>query len=166
MKLLLLIPFLTVSNLFVSAQDFTVPNVKFDSTSDYALYNKDIVQCFNWLMSNPCNEDLGKRDSASRFLDNWIEGTPTITVTISQDVITYIDTSPDLVLIFMGGWVTNALSSDDYSNETGSLAGTLAVLRYYSINKDFLRQDDHIDKLLKLQKKGKLEKFVRCGVKS
>ena len=154
-----------VSN-HASAQTFEVPtDYVFDSTTDYSLYEEAVVDCFNWLMDSPCNIDLVKRKAATSFLNKWIEQTPTITVTVNQDIVTYYNSSPDLLIIFMGGWVANAITTGDSLDYDGALAGTKAVLTYYQKNKDYLKQDDHIDKLIVRQAKGKLEKYIRFALK-
>ena len=148
------------------AQDVVVPvHYTFDSTTNYAQYNDTITTCFDYLMNQSCNLDLVKRKAVTDFLTKWIEATPTVTVTINHDVLTYYDTSPELVIIFMGGWVVNAIKSDGYTEYEGSMAGTNAVLDYYTKNKPHLKKDDHIDTLIQKRDKGKLEKFVRCSVK-
>ena len=166
LKLWLSILIICVSMVSASAQEFEVPSdYTFDSTTNYAAYDSSIIACFHWLMNEPCNVDLVKRKSARKFLNDWIEATPTVTVTISQDVLPYLESSPDLVLYFMGGWVVHALNASDYDEVSASLAGTEAVLTFYTKNKSFLRQDDHIDRLLVLKKRGKLEKRIRRSVK-
>jgi hypothetical protein len=146
----------------IKAQTFEVPvDYVLDSTADFGQYEQSVIDCFNWLMEAPCNVDLVKREAASTFLNKWIEGTPSVIVTINANVLTYMDTSPDLILIFMGGWAVHTLQSEDDNDVSGSLSGTYAVLDYYNKNIDFLRKDEHIDKLIKYRKKGKLEKFIR-----
>lgn len=166
MKRLLTLALLVFTTHLAYGQDFDVPtNYVLDSASDYKDYEPTVVACFQWLMTSPCNEDLVKRKAVGKFLNDWIEGAPHITVNINPDVVTYMDSSPELLLIFMGGWVEHVITTGDDSQYSGSLAGTMAVLSYYTSNKDYLRTDNHIDVLLSKQRKGKLEKFIRCSVK-
>jgi hypothetical protein len=149
-----------------SAQDVTVPvDYTFDSTTNFTQYHDTVIACFDYLMNTSCNVDLVKRKAVTDFLSKWIEATPTVEVSINKDVITYYDSSPELVIIFMAAWVVNYFKSANYSELEGSIAGTHAVLDYFIKNESHLKQDDHIDKLIDKRNKGKLEKFVRYSVK-
>jgi hypothetical protein len=60
--------FLT-SGLLLSAQDFVVPkNFSATKPEDYSKYENDIIQCINWIMTVPVNEQADKRKEAYAFL--------------------------------------------------------------------------------------------------
>ncbi|MFT5723230.1 MAG: hypothetical protein ACI9JN_000339 [Bacteroidia bacterium] len=147
------------------AQDFEVPkDYVLESAADYEKYEDAVLDCVDWLMETPANDDLVKRKAANRFLLAWVTGSPNITITLSADVLPYLKTSPGMLLVYFGGWVKHALEEKDYDNAiAGSLAGTEWVLDFYTKNRSMLSKDKNIEKLLKLREKGKLKSFIESN---
>jgi len=103
---------LMATALGICAQDFEVSkNYQFDQAEDYAAYEQDVIECFNWLMNTPINEQTEKRRAAYAFLVTWISGSPNVTIEISPQIVTFIEGPPDLLMMFMGGWTKYALQS-------------------------------------------------------
>jgi len=70
-------------------------------------------------------------------------------------------TSPDLLMIFMGGWAKYSLESKDFKNKnSGSMAGIESVIEFYTKNKDFMPKDKNIEKYIKMKDKGTLKEYI------
>jgi hypothetical protein len=162
MKTITLTLILTVISLQLFSQDFEVPkNYKLDKAEDYATYEPDVVKCFDWLMKTPVNEQAAKRKEANAFLIKWLSGSPSVSLEIKQEIVTFMGSSPDLFMIFMGGWAKYALESKDYKNKiAGNLAGIESVIEFYKKNKDFVPKDKNIEKYIEMKDKGTLKGFI------
>jgi hypothetical protein len=144
------------------SQGFEVPkNYKLDNAKDYAQYQDDVVKCFDWLMKTPLNEQTEKRGEANAFLLKWLSGSPDLSIDIKPDIVTFMGTSPDLLMIFMGGWAKYSLESKDFSNKiAGSKAGIEAVIEFYTKNRDLMSKDKNVEKYIKMKDKGTLKAYI------
>lgn len=144
------------------AQDFQVPkNYKLEKAEDYAPYEQDVIAAFDWLMDTPINEQAKLRKETSTFLITWLTGSPNVTISLNINVISFMETTPDLLVIFMGGWAKYSLESKDFDNKiAGNIAGVEAVIEFYTKNKDSLKKDKHVEKYIKMKKKGTLKDYI------
>lgn len=160
--------FLTVvvlftSTLFVSAQEFQVPtNYTLEKEEDFIKYEKDIIDCIRWMEDTPLNQQTEKRKEASAFFIKWLIGAPQVSVEISSDIVNFADTNPMLLIIFMGGWTDMVLANPEYRQDRikGNMAGLESVISFYKKGNG-IKKDKNVDKYIKLQSKGELEKFVK-----
>ena len=153
---------LALLGLTLYAQDFTVPpNYKLEKESDYAQYEQDVVRCVDWLLATPVDEQPAKRKQANAFLLQWLTGSPTVSIEINPQIVTFMEGSPEYLMIFMGGWAKHALETKDYSNKAaGSLAGIESVLAFYAKNQGVLKKDKNLEKYVKMKEKGTLQAYV------
>ncbi|MBC5774896.1 hypothetical protein H8S95_12540 [Pontibacter sp. KCTC 32443] len=155
---------LLISALSISAyaQNFEVPqNYKLVAKEDYAPYEQDIVNCVNWLAETPVNQETDKRQEANAFLFKWVSGSPNVHVELNDKVVTFIGTSPELLLVYLGGWAKRSITTKDYDNKIeGSLAGIESVIAFYTKNREHLPKDKAVEKYIKLKEKGELRDFI------
>lgn len=146
----------------IYSQDFEVPkDYKLVKAEDYALYKQDVVNCVDWLIKTPLNEQAAKRKEANAFLLKWISGSPDVNIEIKPQIVTFMKSSPDILIIFMGGWTKYSIVNKDYNNKiAGSLAGIEAVIEVYTKNKDDMYKDRNIEKYIKMKDKGTLKEYI------
>jgi Tfp pilus assembly protein PilF len=137
---------------------------KLETPEDYAKYEDDVVNSFNYLMTSPVNKDVVMRRDLSAFLLRWVTGSPNVSIEISADVVTYLDCE-ECLLIFMGGWTKYAIESEDYGNKLmGNLKGTESVIEFYKSNKRTLGHNNEIEKLIKLSNSKKLKAWIESRI--
>lgn len=153
--------FLTIS-LGLFGQDFNVPkDYKLVKAEDYAPYEQDIINCVDWLVKTPLNEQPEKRKEANTFLLKWLTGSPNVSIEIKQEIVTFMGTSPDLLMIFMGGWAKYSLESKDFNNKVeGCKAGINSVIEFYKSNRQVLPKDKNVEKYIKMKDKGTLSEYI------
>lgn len=163
-----------VSCHILSAQTFEVPkDYQLITKEDYAPYEPDIVKCVDWLIATPIDKEREKRADASAFFLKWISGSPTVHVTIDSKIVDFMDEkTPELLLIFMGGWAKNTIETSNYKNTVaksqedadgtvaGNMAGIEAVINFYNNNKKLLPKNKNVENYIKLQKKGELKSYI------
>lgn len=143
------------------SQDFEVPkNYKLEKADDYETYEQDVIHCFDWLMTTPVNEQTDKRE-ASAFLIKWLVGSSSVHIEIKPEIVNFIESSPELLTAYLGGWAKYSLESKDFDNKIkGSMAGIESVIEFYVKNKAHLPKDKNIEKYIKMKEKGTLVAFI------
>jgi hypothetical protein len=90
-----------------------------------------------------------------------LTGSPNVSIDIKPEIVTFVGDTPELLLIFMGGWAKYSLESKDFKNKIGgSTAGIEAVIEFYTKNKDLLSKDKNIEKYIKMKDKGTLKDYI------
>ena len=146
----------TVSNEADGGEEF-----RLETAEDYAKYEQLVINGHNWLLNTPVEQEVAKRKEINGFLVQWISGSPSVSVEITESIVTYLG-CPDCLMMFMSGWTAKALESGDFDNKfEGNLAGTESVIAFYKSNKKVLGKNKAIEKLAKLKEKGKLKDFIR-----
>ena len=153
----------TFSGLF--AQAFEVPkNFNPKTADDYAPYEADVIKSVDWLMSMPFVLEKQKREQVNAFLLKWITGSPNVHIDIKPEIVTFIGGTPDLLMIFMGGWTKYSLETKKFDDKVGgSLAGLNSVIEFYLNNRKSLPKDKNIEKYIKMKEKGELEDYVKSN---
>lgn len=163
MKKVLLTLVLSIFTIALFAQTFEVPtDCKLEKAEDYAKYEKDVLSCIDWLAQTPVNEQSAKRKEANAFLLKWLTGSPDVHIDIKPGIVTFMDSSPELLMIFMGGWAKYSIEKEEPKNNVaGSMAGIEAVISFYQSNKAYLKKSKEVEKYIKMKEKGKLEDYVK-----
>lgn len=108
-QLLVLLAFIATTQIVIG-QELKIPeNYTLEKKEDYAQHEKDIINCINWLVNTPINNQVNKRKEASTFLMNWLAGSPNVTIEISSLIINFTEKNPDL-LINIYGWMDEICS--------------------------------------------------------
>ena len=163
---LIMVLLLTISQWAV-AQSFTVPkDYKLKKKSDYAKYEQDFIGAVNWLEQVPVGEQTHKRSKVDRFVIEWISGSPDISVVIKENIVVFTDKNPNLLVNFLGGWGKYALEHpEDKDDEVKcNVAGIRSAIKVYQLGGE-IKKDKKMEKLIKLDKNGKLEEWVREQLK-
>lgn len=112
-------------------------------------------------MKTPVGTRTKDRQSINAFVLQWITGSPTVSIELTESIVTYMG-NPDCLMMFLSGYTKYAIENKDGKNRfNGSLAGTLAVIDFYTANKKELGKIKAIEKLIKLKNKNKLEDFIK-----
>jgi hypothetical protein len=161
MKKLALIIFISFS-FNALAQDFEVPeNYVLKTKQDYAKYEKDFIKAVDWITATPLNKEMAKRKKAYQFIIHWLEGSPTVTVNLNGKIIN-ADFPPDCLLVYMGAYAKNIILQKEKATAlSNNLTAINTLITFYKKNKKQLGRNKTIEKYIKLQKKNKLEKFLK-----
>lgn len=162
MKTLILTFFVTALTFGTFSQNYSIPqNYKLEKAEDYAPYEDDVVKTFDWFMKTPANAEASKRKEAGAFLIKWLSGSPNVQLELNEKIVTFMGSSPELLIVFLGGWAKYSLESNDFDNKiAGNMAGLEAIITYYESNKSILPKDSNVEKFVKMKNKGTLKGFV------
>lgn len=133
-----------------------------DTEADYLRYEDDVVNGFIYLVESPVDEKPEQRKALSKFLVEWVLGSPTVSIEISEKVAPYLEKNPEYLIHFLGGTAVYQIKTRDLTDRYKSyVAGTEFVIFFYNKNKKTLGKNKEIEKLIKLQKKDKLTAFIK-----
>jgi hypothetical protein len=95
------------------------------------------------------------------YLMQWMTGTPTVSIEVSQAVAPFMACA-DCLMAFLAGWTKYRLEND-YSKDrlAGTMAGITHTIAFYESNKKALGRKAEIEKLIKKNKKGELEGYIK-----
>lgn len=168
MNRLFLITVMALAAMTTFAQDIDVPqNPSLKTNEDYVALEPTVMAAIDWLLKTPPGGDQEeKRKDVEAFLLKWMSGTKAISMGIDSKILTFMDSSPDLLMIFMAGWSKYALETKEGDNQvTGNIHGLEAVIDYYTKFKQSSAKDKHVEKYIKMKADGTLSKFIEKNVR-
>jgi hypothetical protein len=131
---------------------------------EFVASEQKILATIEWLEITPFDKDVEKRTNQKALLVAWLTNSPTVTLEVNADVLTFTKKNPDLMITFMGGWTKYSLQNN-YSSDNiqGSLAGIKSAIKVYKNLS--LKKDKEVEKLIELESKGELENWVKDKMK-
>jgi len=144
------------------AQEFEVPkNSVLKEKVDFSKYESEVLKGIDWLLQTPLNAQPEKRKEINTFVITWVTGSPDVSIEVKPEIVSFMKSNVDLLMIFMCGWTKYSLENKDYNNKIkGSQKGVEAVIEFYIKNKENLKKDKNVEKYIKLKEEGKLEDFI------
>lgn len=160
--LLLSILLLSSATTFAQNQELLdgLPTTK----EEFIASEKKVLATIDWLENTPIDQEPGKRKLQNAMLVSWLTNSPTVTLEINADVLTFTKKNADLLILFMGGWTRFSLQNG-YSKDAvqGSLAGIKSAIKVYKSG--LLKKDKEMQKMVDLDEKGELEAWVKTKLK-
>ena len=155
---------LTVNSLF--GQEFKVPeNYSFKVAADYTKYEKDIIAAAKWLMETPFDQQTEKRKEVSKFVILWVNGSPTVRVEINPTILKFNEKNEGMLVLWMACCakyvLENNYSTDMRAKHKAALKDLISV---YEAGKG-IKKDKEMEKLIKSDKAGKLDKWLDKNLK-
>jgi hypothetical protein len=143
------------------SQDFKLPSkTTFDSQQDYDNAEPTIINCINYLENQPVDDTSRQRKQINAYLIAWASGTDKISIGLRGYTNKYFKKYPNLMVIFIGGWVKYSLENNYEKDELrGNVNGLLSIINVYQ-KSNGIKADDEIIDLIKIYESGDLEKFV------
>lgn len=142
------------------AQSITVPNYKFDKDEDFKKYEPQILECINWLNSQPMTVEPEKRKAAEKFILEWIIGTPDVSVELNTNTVNFSSSSANLIVYYFAGAAKYILDGGEKDNKVKiTAAGLRNVIAIHTANK--FKKDKSIEVLIKQEKNGNLDAWIK-----
>ena len=162
-----IIPFFAISLFLITTQQAFGQELLMDlptTKEEFIASEKKVLATIDWLEVAPFEKEDDKRNKEKVVLLAWITNSPTVTLEINANVLTFNKKNPDLMLTFMGGWTKFCLQNN-YStdNVKGSFAGIKSVIKVYKNLS--LKKDKEVEKLIVMDDKGELENWVKSKMK-
>ncbi|MCS3802169.1 hypothetical protein [Niastella sp. OAS944] len=127
----------------------------------YLKSEPNVLATINWLENTPLNQDAEKHKQQFSLLTGWVMNSPTVDLTLDENVVTFTKENKELLSFFMAGYTKYALENNHSKDEVkGSIAGVRSVIKVYKKGNG-IKKDESVEKLVKLEAKGELEKWVQ-----
>jgi hypothetical protein len=158
-KQFLLLSALSIFSFNVFAQDLleSLPGSK----EEFIKSEPRVLNTINWLENTPMDQQEAKRQQQKALFVGWITNSPTVTIEVNSNILTFTKKNAELLIIFMGGWtrysLQNSYSQDIYQ---GTLAGVKAAIKVYKMDNG-IKKDKAMDKIITMDENGELEKWVK-----
>ncbi|RYD56039.1 MAG: hypothetical protein EOP56_13980 [Sphingobacteriales bacterium] len=161
-RILLAVMFSFAATTLFAQKAPTIPeDIEYETQGDFKKMEQYVMPIVNWIESVPMTTEDPTYKKASQFLMEWTNGSESVNLEFDQDVITFAQTSPDLLLYFITGWTRWELAHPGKNDKVkNNLAGIEGVLKFYKGQKD-IAQNDELDMLYALREKNQLEGWVK-----
>jgi hypothetical protein len=131
-----------------------------ETPEDYERLAPLAMKIFDWLYQSPVGQEAEKRQQFNAFLLQWVSGTPTVSIMISEEIVPYMK-DVECLMIFMGAYSKHALQAEKQDATDATYYATQQVLDFYDRNKKALGRNKEIEKLAKLEKENDLKKYIK-----
>lgn len=127
----------------------------------YLKSEKNVLATINWLENTALDKEAEKHKQQFSLLTGWVMNSPTVDLTLDERVVTFTKENKELLSFFMAGYTKYALENDHSKDEVkGSIAGVRSAIKIYKKGVG-LKKDQAMEKLVQLENKGELEKWVK-----
>ena len=128
--------------------------------AEFVASEKQVINTIDWLENTPVDQNVEKRDAQKALLVAWITNSPTVTLNVNADILTFTKKNPELIIYFMGGWTRYSLQNN-YSTDVilGSTAGIRSVIDVYK--KGWFKKDKEMEKIIEMDQKGELDSWIK-----
>jgi len=161
MKKILTLAIVLFLGLNLMAQDNDkAQGLELKTEEDYKKMEPVILRGIDWLQETPVAESKKERKEISGLLMLWMSGTPSVSIAIVEGLVPM--GNPDCMIAFMCGWTKYSLDNN-YSKDNLKCAKAAVehTIEFYNKNKKDIGKSKDVENLIKKQKKGTLEKYIK-----
>lgn len=141
---------------------FDVPrNVELKSTDDYAKYESAIINAAKWLEETDLNLETAKRQQVNAFVLQWISGSPTVVVSINEQLGKIYGKNVQLLGIFLASYARNYLENGKNASPfSATKAGLMSMMNVYKKGIEITKSKE-MEKLIKLAENNQLDDYIK-----
>jgi hypothetical protein len=149
------------------AQTFEVPkNYELKVAADYSKYEKDVIDASKWLKATPLNEQAEKRKEVSKFIFEWVQGSPTVNVEFYGILMDFEKKNPGMLAIYMASSSKYALENNYSKNNPEKYKAALLDMIYVYKGGNGITKDKKMEKLIKSVENGKIDEWIAENFKN
>jgi len=141
---------------------FEVPkNVELKTNADYKKYETAMIDAAKWLEETDLNSETEKRKNVNAFVLQWISGSPTITVSLNEQLSQIYGKNAHLLGIYLASYTRNFLESPETATKfSATKAGLIAMMNVYKKGIG-IKKSKEMEKLIGLTDENKLDEFIQ-----
>ena len=141
---------------------FEVPqNVELKTKDDYVKYETAVIDAAKWLEETDLNKEASKRQQVNAFVMQWVSGSPTVSVEITEQLGKIYDKNTQLLALYLASYTRNFLENKGTAtNFSATKAGLISIMSVYK-RKIGISKSKEMDKLIKLTSDNKLDKYIK-----
>ncbi len=155
MKKIILFIAVQLVTITVFSQDYSILDKdSLKTPEDFQNAESTVLECSNYLLSNPVDKDVQNRLDAFQYLFQWMEGTPDHTFTIGEEAVDLTNGNPEMLTLYFASLSKTVLDAKDLNltNEQIQEQATDHLINYCSMQKNNLKPTKAMKKLIKSKK--------------
>ena len=159
---MLLVLFLTAFCTY--AQDFSaLQRVEYKEKSDYKVYQTQILECANYILSVPAEENNDNRQAALKSLVVWMTGTPDYKFIVDETAGRLMQKNDDVLGIYFAAMTKFVLEHSDKSSDLNEVKYNTVVtlLDYCENTSNKMKLTKELKKAIAAKKEGKLKEYLK-----
>jgi hypothetical protein len=140
---------------------FDVPvDYKLDKPKDYDQYEDEVILASKWLEETDLDKETEKRKEVNGFVLNWVQGSPKVSVMLSEKLMEIIKKNEQLLIIYMGSFTRYKLErKDDTSDFNATKYAVQSLIAIYKKGIEMKKNKDMAE-LLKYDEEGRLNEYL------
>lgn len=128
---------------------------------DYAKYEPLVKEVADWLEETDLDKQTEVRRKAGSFILNWIMGSPTVTIEVTNNDTEMMKKNPSLYFIYMARYASYCITNKSYQDKVAPMkAGLTAVAKVYKKAIE-IKKTKALDKLVLAIDDNKLDEYIR-----
>jgi hypothetical protein len=146
----------------VNAQkEFEVPqSVELKTKDDYAKYETAIIEAAKWLEETDLNKEADKRQQVNSFIIQWISGSPTVSVDITEQLAKVYGKNVQLLALYLASYSKEYLENKNTATKfSATKAGLISMMNVYKKGIEISKSKE-MDKLIKMTSDNKLDEYI------
>jgi hypothetical protein len=162
----LLIFILTTSLTATAQTNFEPPQkIELKTKDDYAKYETTIVEAAKWLEATDLDKEADKRKQVNTFVLEWVSGSPTINIDITEQLAKIYGKNVQFIAIYMSSYSADFIENKTSATKfTATKAGLISMMNVYKKGIDISRSKE-MEKLIKLTSENKLDEYIHDNFK-
>ncbi|AMR31893.1 hypothetical protein A0256_10895 [Mucilaginibacter sp. PAMC 26640] len=160
-----IIVLLLLASFQARAQVYDVPkNYVLKSKDDYARYEGDIIKTADWFQHTAWAAQPEKMEEATQFFLKWIKGTPSVTIKLTEAVMSLSDKNPQLGFVYMAQYAKYALlHKTNFDVTNANVEAIRALIAKYNVEPSY-KKDDDVEEIIVLDRKGELNDWIAAAL--
>lgn len=158
--------FLLVASTNLYSQNFEMPDsYELKVAADYTRYEKDVIAAAKWLKKTSFDEQTEKRRQVSKFILDWVNGSPTVDVEITPVIMDFEKKNKGMLILYMACSaqyvLENNYSKDMRAKHRAALKDMISVYN----RGNGISKDKKMEKLIKSDEDGKMDEWIEENLK-
>lgn len=163
MKRLLLLLTLLFTAFCTYAQDFSaLQKVEYKEKSEYKAYEGQILECANYLLSVPADDNNPNRQDALKVLITWMSGTPDYKFMVDETATKLMHRNEEVLGIYFAAMTKYVLENADKAADNNEVKyNTVTLLLDYCETKtNKMKLNKELKKAIAARNEGRLKEYL------
>lgn len=155
MKKIILFIAVQLVSITVFCQDYSTLDIdSLKTPEDFQNAESTVLECSNYLLSNPVDKEVQNRLDAFQYLFQWMEGTPDYTFSIGEEAVDLTKGDPEMLTLYFASLSKTVLDAKgtDLTNDQIQEQATEHLINFCANPENNLKPSKKMKKIMKSKK--------------
>lgn len=140
---------------------FEVPqDLELKTKEDFSKYETAMIDAAKWLEETDLNKEEDKRKQVNFFVLQWVSGSPTVSVELTQQLSKIYGKNVHLLGVYLASFSRNYIENKTTATQfSATKAGLISIMNVYKKGIE-ISKNKEMDKLIKLTADNKLDDYI------